>query len=269
MDDKRIERVLVEVLKRLLPQIGATGERGNVIVVFTGATAGFTEAVQQVRSLVMNGFRVQLVFSRGAEPLYAPLVWEQLEGFPHVVPFDDSRWLRGLKEARAVIAPLLSVNTLSKLSLLIADNLASNLLLHALFTGKPLILARNGVDPTDQGRIELHFDQCGPALASAIWERLEVVRSYGCQVVEVSQLLATLETALQNSVAAKSTGRRNGAAKVVNFSQKVNIVTAADVLRAQQSGTPIRLRDSTVVTPLARELALKHHVSLTAEIGGR
>ena len=267
MDEKQIQRVVVEVVSRLLPHLGATGEQGDVIVVFTGATAGFTEAIQQVRALVMKGFRVQLVFSRGAELLYAPVVWEQLEGFPHVAPLDDSKWLRGLQDTRAVVVPLLSVNTLSKLSLLIADNLASNLLLHALFTGKPLILAQNGVDPSDQGRMVRHFENCSPAVAAAIRERLEVLRSYGCRVVDVSQLSIALEAALYRTpIVAQSIGKANGSAKLPNFGHNAKIITAADVLWAQQSGAPIRLRAATVVTPLARELALKHHISLTADI---
>jgi len=34
------------------------------------------------------------------------------------------------------------------------------------------------------------------------------------------------------------------------------------VLQAQQRGVPIQLHDANVVTPLARELALKYDVSL-------
>ena len=262
MDDKQIQRVLVEVLRRMLPQIGATGERGDVVVVFTGATAGFTEAIQQVRSLIIKGFRVQLIFSRGAELLFGRVIWEQLEGFPFVDPFDDSRWLRTLKNARAVVVPVLSVNTLSKLSLLIADNLASNVVLHALFAGKPLILAQNGVDPSDKGRIEPHFPQCSPLLSSAIYERLEVARGYGCRVVDVSQVSAVLEAALDQKGRPATNGKTNGAAKVASFGHKTKIITAVDVLQAQQRGVPIQLHDANVVTPLARELALKYDVSL-------
>ena len=98
MSDERIQQVVVEVLKRLLPHIGATGDRGSVIVVFTGATIGYNEAIEQVRALIMNGYRVQLVFSRGAEVLYAKFLWDQLEGFPYVTPMEESKWLHTLKE---------------------------------------------------------------------------------------------------------------------------------------------------------------------------
>lgn len=264
MDEKQMQRVIAEVLRRLVTQAGTSGERGNVIVVFTGATAGFNEAIQQVRSLVVRGFRPQLVFTRSAELLCGPVIWKELEDFPQVVPFDDSRWLRNLKDAKAVVVPLLSVDTLSKLSLLIADNLASNLLLHALFTGKPLILAQNGVDPTDKGRVELHFDHCNPVLAAAIRERMEVVRSYGCEVVDVCGLTTALQAALEpKRRAIRTTGHSDGVAKPAYFSHEGKIITAADVLRAQQSGEPVRLHDSQVITPLARELAQKHGVLVT------
>jgi hypothetical protein len=112
MTDERIQQVVVEVLKRLLPHMGATGDRGSVIVVFTGATIGYHEAIDQVRALVMNGYRVQLVFSRGAEALYAKFLWDQLEGFPYVTPMEESKWLHTLKESCAVAVPMLSLNTL-------------------------------------------------------------------------------------------------------------------------------------------------------------
>ncbi|HUB19366.1 MAG TPA: hypothetical protein VL990_12075, partial [Acidobacteriaceae bacterium] len=70
MDDKQIQQLVAEVLKRLVQQVNPTGERGDVIVVFTGATAGFTEAIQQVQSLIVRGFRPRLVFTRAAELLY-------------------------------------------------------------------------------------------------------------------------------------------------------------------------------------------------------
>ena len=65
---------------------------------------------------------------------------------------EESKWLLTLKDSCAVIVPMLSLNTLSKLALLVADNFASNIILHALFAGKPVLLARNGVDPSDNGR---------------------------------------------------------------------------------------------------------------------
>ena len=260
-EEQRIQQVVAEVLKRLLPHVGANGARGTVTVVLTGATAGFTEALQQIRELVLKGFRVELVFSRGAEHLYAQHVWEQLDGFPHIHPLDSSKWLRAVKETQAIAVPMLSVNSLSKLSLLIGDDLASNVILHGLFMGKPVTLARNGVDPSDVGRIEPHFPGANAGLANAIEERLQTAGSYGCTVTDVSQLSVALETAFTkvrrqpNAVCVPTTKPRASGSKR-------SIVTAADVLQAHHAGTSLRLQSSTVITPLARELASKHGVCL-------
>lgn len=259
--EQHIREVVVEVLKRLLPQIGANGEHGTIIAVFCGATVDYNEAVSQLRSLVVQGYRVQVLCSHGAEALYGRYLWDQFDGFPHIAPFDEAKWLDKVKECRAVVVPMLSVNTLSKLSLLVADNLANNILLHALFAGKPVLLAREGVDPSDPGRKIPHFDQCGPVMAAAIEERLRVASGYGCRVIQVRHLAETLANALQQKSACKAAnGRASGKALASNT--KSNIVTATDVMRASHDGSQLRLSAKTVVTPLARELANKHGVCL-------
>ena len=198
MTDERIQQVVVEVLKRLLPHMGATGDRGSVIVVFTGATIGYHEAIDQVRALVMNGYRVQLVFSRGAETLYAKFLWDQLEGFPYVTPMEESKWLHTLKESCAVAVPMLSLNTLSKLALLLADNFASNIILHALFAGKPVLLARNGVDPSDKGREIPHFDQCGPVWPPLLKNVSGSSSGYGCRITDVGEISTAIASLTQH-----------------------------------------------------------------------
>ena len=265
MSEERIHEVVVEVLKRLLPHMGATGERGTVVAVFTGATAGYHEAIDQVRALVMQGYRVELVFSQGAESLYAKYLWGELEGFPHITAFEQSDWLRKLKDVKAVVVPVLSLNTLSKVSLLLADNFASNVLLHALFAGKPVVMARNGTDPTDKGRKIPHFGDCSPLLAAAIEERFQTAVGYGCRVVDVNDLSVTAMSMIEHRNQSAHAAYHNGTRPAIPSTN--NIITAGDVLRASQSGGPLRVGAKTIVTPLARELAYKHHVDLVQEVG--
>jgi len=56
--------------------------------------------------------------SQAAEALYGQVIRDQLAGFPHISTVHSTNWLSALKEARAIVVPLLSVNTLSKVSLL-------------------------------------------------------------------------------------------------------------------------------------------------------
>ena len=155
MSEEQIQGLVARVIQRLAERLGALGDKGRVVVVFTAASVEFREAIQQVRNLIMDGFRVQLVFSPAAEHLISRPVREQLDIFPYVSMVEPATWLSVLKDARAVVVPLLSLNTLSKLSMVIADNTATNIILHALLMGKPVVIARNGADPADKGREEL------------------------------------------------------------------------------------------------------------------
>ena len=269
MTDERIEKIINEVLRRLLPKLGADGSRGTLIVVFTGATVGSSEAIGQLRGLILEGFELQLVFSEMAEHLYGAWLREQLAGFPHWSQLPAFTWLRALREARAVMVPLLSVNTLSKLALLIADSQTGNLILHGLFSGTPVLVARNGVESSQPGRAELGFDKGLPALNQVVDERLKVIAGYGCKVVDVSQLSAVAGTALprveaQEVLAAEDvTGRPVAGPGVVRYVSA--LITAGDVLQAHREGASLQCSARTLVTPLARDLAARHGVYIVRD----
>ena len=175
--------------------------------------------------------------------LYAKFVWEQLRGLSaHYARSTSRSGLRTIKESCAVIVPMLSLNTLSKLALLLADNLASNILLHALFAGKPVLLARNGVDPSDKGRDDTALRPMWSGVAAAIEERLRIVSGYGCQITDVGQLSNALTSLLELRATFRSQqacGTEPSAGPLSALSG--SIVTAADVLQAHHSGAQLRL----------------------------
>lgn len=245
MNREQVARLVAAVIARLAPRLGADGRRGRVVVAFSGATASLPETLGQCRALVLDGYRLRLAFTPAAEELFGSVVREGLDGFPHVEPVDPAQWLGELVEARAVVCPMLSANTLSKLALLIADGLVGNLLLQGLFLGKPVVLARDGVCA---GRHVLGFDRAAPALRQALDERLRAVAGYGCHLTDARALRATLNAALDGGTAA---GPAAGP-----------LVTAADVRRAHRAGVAVSLSPSALVTPLARDLALQLGVRL-------
>jgi NADPH-dependent glutamate synthase beta subunit-like oxidoreductase len=104
-------------------------------------------------------------------------------------------------------------------------------------------------------------------LAAAIRERIEVVRGYGCEIVDVGSLTPALEAALeQKPHEFSANGHAGSSPKPIDSKRTKKIITATDVLKAQQLGAPIRLRPSTVITALARDLAEKHGVTITTEV---
>ena len=242
-------------------RLGADGSRGTLIAVFTGATVGFKEAVQQVGSLVLDGYRVQLAFSPAAEELYGQTVRDELAGFPHWSLLKPTEWFSNLKSARCVVVPLLSVNTLSKITMLIADTVAANLIVHALFGGKTVIAARNGVDPMDAGREALGLHRGSLALKQALLERLQIASDYGCKLTDVREIKDRLNSAL----AKEDHSRREEAipdSPVSLLKQRGKVVSAGDILLAHYRGEDLQVSPGALITPLARELAHRYGVTL-------
>jgi len=263
MNDEHVQEIVFEVISRLAARLGADGSRGTVIVVFTGATVAFGEAIQQVRVLILDGYRIQLVFSQAAEQLFARAVTDELRGFPHVNSMEPIKWLSALKETCAVVVPLLSVNTVSKLSMLIADNLATNLILHALFIGKTVVASQNGADPTGRGREELGFAQGTPALRDALTQRLRTLTDYGCHLTDVKGLRDSLNSIISESkgpIAVPPDQTSNSPHSTFSHSEKM--VTATDIRWAYRLGENLNISPGTLITPLARDLAIQYGVAL-------
>ena len=257
MNREQVSRLVAEVISQLAPRLGADGRRGRLVVAFSGATGSFLETLRQCRLLVLDGYRLRLAFSPTAEQFFGSVVRESLDGFPHVDQVDRAQWLGDLYESRAVLCPMLSVNTLSKVSLLTADGLVPNLLLHGLFMGKPVVLARDGVDLAGEGRRALGIDHATPALRQALDDRLHTVAGYGCRITDVRSLHATANSVLASGSASAPAGAPPAGP----------LVTAADVRRALRSGEVLSLSAGSLVTPLARDLAMQLGVRLTRNGG--
>jgi hypothetical protein len=266
MSNDQIQELAAKVIRRLARRLGATGKEGSLIVVFSAATVAFGEALGQVRKLILDGFRIQLAFSQAAEHLVSSAVKDGLLGFPHVDTVESTLWLKALQDARAVVVPLLSLNTLSKLALLTPDNAATNIILHALLMAKPVVLARNGADPNDRGREALGFHQGNPALSRAMAARLQTIEDYGCILTDVRDMEDTIKSLLLGKGTPQA--RQGKTVSVASFSihsVSGRFVTAADIMHAQRSGRELSMGSATGVTPLARELARQYGVVLSSD----
>lgn len=262
MDDA-IRDLVHEVLRRLAVAQGGDGARGELIVVATGATVGRDEAVDQMIALILKGYRLKLICSAMAEHLVGDALTRGLAGFPNWEMLPPRAWFGPLIAARAVVVPLLSVNSLSKLAALIGDDDTANLMLHALFAGKPLVLAADGVLP-GPGRDALGFGHANRALRAAVEERLRTVIGFGAAIVELGGLAARVEAALSPAAptrpeVAAPRGRRLSHARVVG---------AAEVTAAARAGADLHCDAAALVTPLAREAAERHGVRIVQTPAG-
>jgi hypothetical protein len=267
MPDEKLQKIVTAVISRIAQQMGADGSRGTLVTVFTGATVAFQEAASQVRGLILDGYRIQMAFSQNAEDLYGREMRDQLAGFPNVSFVEPSTWLLALKEAHAIIVPLLSLNTLSKVSMLIADNLPTNLILHGLFFGKTVLASKTAAHP-DEAHWNQKFGsrQSSQALRKALLKRLQIVDNYGCYLTDTHMLREAVNYFLKGEQGSKAGGPLKTRQKL-NSSIHIfeSVVTSAKIRQAYILGVDLTVSPGAVVTPLARDLANQYGVNLNRE----
>ena len=261
--DEQVKRLVEEIIKRLAHQLGADGTKGEIIVAFSGATVGMADALAQVRGLIFDGYSVLTAFSENARVMFGSWVDDQLLGLPFVSAINPSNWYSVFTGARAVVVPLLSLNTMAKASHLIADTLPTNLMLHALADGKPLIASPNGAHPEER-----HWaGKTGAATAfrRAALERLKTLEGFGCRLTDVKNLRIEVNRVLTGPVpragnSEQSLSNEPAYEGWITLGQRV--VTASHIRQARDRGVGLRLAPGAIVTPLAKELASSTGVNL-------
>ena len=256
LNEQVVHEMVQQVLKKIIEASGAPGRKGSLIAVFTGATVDLKIALGQVVKLLMNGYELEVICSDAGRLLFGDVLKKELKGLPGWEVMEPGRWLGELSRARAVIAPMLSVNTLSKLSGLLADDVPSNLLLHGLFMGKPVVLCTNGVDPDGPGRTHLGFTKGNAALTAALKERMAKAVEYGCVLTDVRRLSRQVSALLTPKDApAQAVQTRAGTRYVIEIDKPV--LSASDIRQAHSSGGSITVSRTAVITPLAKEAAAR------------
>ncbi len=268
-----IQNVVQEILKRLAQRIGGTRE--VLLVVVTGATVGLQETITELQNLIARGFTLRLMFSDTGEQLTGEAIRAGLAGYPHWQHITHPRWFTELQNADGVVVPMMSINALSKLSMLIADTPSGNVMLHALFSGMPLVLAVDGVEQ-NEGRLALGFGSGNSILQQAVTDRLVVAQGYGAKAIHVSGFASSIDAMMPRqgaqggTQAAGNNGSQlsvpqnetsGGTVEMVSTSKQV--ISGADVRAVHARGAGLICSASAVLTPLAREIATQLGVNIT------
>ncbi|WP_319548968.1 flavoprotein [Desulfogranum marinum] len=275
MENDFINKLVIEVVSRLAQKMGADGSRQTILAVCTGCNGNVERAVDQLRHMVMKGFKLNLFFSANAGNTYRNTVENQLKGLPYVQTVNPGQWGQchdEFNKAEGVVVPIASINTLSKLSMLMADTPHEHLLLNAVTIGKPLIIAGDG---------GLFGSRIRKPLVDALGVRLASIQEYGAVVCEMRALAITLESCFDNQQnvdtqqtilpeqvlsgppvpnnPALSDRRSSGKPKK---HLKGRVVTASHINFAVQNGYDLVCADGVIVTPMAKDMAAQKGVKI-------
>ncbi len=164
---------------------------------------------------------------------------------------DEHATYEELSRCDAVVVPVMSVPFAAKIALGIADSIAIAAVLKALALGKPVFACAHDVDPTNEGAFLYGLARRVPQLSRLIQNYLQVLESYGIQLVNLDDLAAAVSGQLT----------ANPQPSTLNH-QPLDLVTIADVERAALNDRQVLLAPKAIITPWARDRAKELGVEL-------
>ncbi|MCS6859326.1 MAG: hypothetical protein NZT92_03265 [Abditibacteriales bacterium] len=163
---------------------------------------------------------------------------------------DEPATYEELSRCAAVVVPMMSVPFAVKTALGIADSIAVAVVLKALAVGKPVFACAHDVDPTHEGAFLFGLARRVPQLSRLMQNYLQVLESYGIQLINPDGLAAAVS------------GHLSAPQPPTPNHQPLDLVTLADVERAALNDRKVILAPKAIVTPWARERAKELGVEL-------
>jgi hypothetical protein len=257
MDQDRLRRIVAEQVRRALRSEATAASPSSapdggptVVAIFCGGRGGLPTALAQVSGIAKLA-RVVAVLTPAAKEIIGE---DQLkrEARVHEIVLPDggvSPW-ELIDRAEVMLVAQLTRTTLARIGLGLSDSFASTLVLNALWAGKPVVVAKDGIDPDLAARDGAAAADAPRALLRLYEEHLDLLEAFGCHVIPAAQIGDTVISLL--------TGREPVRERPL---QSRRVITEEDVRRAARRGESIDVTRA-VVTPLARDAAAELGVDL-------
>ncbi|QSB49438.1 flavoprotein [Parageobacillus toebii] len=241
-----INMIVEEVLKKLQERMK------KATVLFTGGALGFKEAIQQLKLLLDDGWDFNILLSNSAEHVLTPHVIKKELGISNLFVEKEVNGIRPFYEnINVLIIPTLTLNTAAKISVGIADSMATNLVAHAIMKGIPIVAAKDACDLQTPMRKQLGFHRIPSAYLENMNKHLQTIESYGIKLVNAGDLYQSVKNIAFSFLHEEK--ERNQPMKTKNI--KKNVLTRMDIIEAKNNGHALIVPKTTIISPLALETA--------------
>lgn len=238
-----VEELFKNLLRELLPLV-----KKRILVFISGGSVNLELLLEILSDVKLNDY--DLVISENAQQVIDQNLLKTLQANT-VISMHDLE--TALKRTDFVLIPALSRNTLSKISLGIADNLLTTGIARALMMSKEVIIVRDSYHPQNLVNI-----------AKGLSENIV----YNAMIMKYEKQLEEMGATLIDTGSFRMTVERNSIHKVTSSQSaeqevycKSSILTLSDV--SQNEGKRIlKLRDGTIITPLARDYIQNKGITL-------
>ncbi len=218
----------------------------QALVLFTGGALGFNESLDQLVQLQENGWNFKVVLSKGAENMMKEDLIKEKLSLKKVYLESENDGLYSLyQDSSILIIPTLTMNTAAKISLGIADNLATNLASRFIMEGLPIFAAIDACNPEHPYRIARGKAAIPESYSNMFRTYLSRLQDFGMRLVQAKELQQAVVQSSHELPEADSQPKR----------ARKKVITRAEVMEAKENGSMLEVFADSIITALAEETA--------------
>lgn len=258
LDPDLVKRIVLEVLERL--------ERSprKALVLLSGGTIGAEQSIKAIGELKSQGWQLKMVLTPGAErALDLKKIHSLLADVPVLTEATGWPPIPLLQAHDLILVPILTINTASKVSLGVADNLVTTLLLEGLLMGKSIVAAKDACDIDHPQRIAMGMDRGTAIFKQRLRDNIANLVNYGVHLVPATELVAVANRMVGTEEKLKDMPKPDQLPVKSGINFKGKILSRGDLVDLQDR--KITINRATIVTPLARDIARESGISIVIQ----
>lgn len=238
------EEMIRVIVDRVLSRLEEREQQA--LVLFTGGALGFNESLDQLVQLQENGWNFKVVLSKGAENMMKEDLIKEKLSLKKVYLESENDGLYSLyQDSSILIIPTLTMNTAAKISLGIADNLATNLASRFIMEGLPIFAAIDACNPEHPYRIARGKAAIPESYSNMFRTYLSRLQDFGMRLVQAKELQQAVVQSSHELPEADSQPKR----------ARKKVITRAEVMEAKENGSMLEVFADSIITALAEETA--------------
>ncbi|MGL4913885.1 MAG: flavoprotein [Romboutsia sp.] len=284
MDIKKLENIIEEsiesvfidyLVNKVIEKLDNYNKKA--IVIFTGASIGFEKSFQGIKNLQSDGWKFNIVLSKGACNIFNENLIKELFNIDKVIKENNEENLTKLiKENTIIIVPTLTVNTCSKIVNGISDSIATNIISYSLMSGKKVLVSINGCCPDNEERLRTLGDNMTRGHKELLRNNIEKLRSYGVILTKSENIEKKTKRVYEENFSlfkANKNYNNNHLNKEIQCDLNISnlsedeifldkkVISKMDVYSLKNYKC-IKTNKNSIITALAKEEALRHNVKI-------
>jgi hypothetical protein len=252
-----IKKIAFDIVKRYLEK--------RLLVIFTGGTVGFAEAMKQIKRALLNyELKCDVLFSKAAAQIHDVVsISKELDAEKVIVEGSDTIksckvFLNGYS---GIVVGTLTRNSASKLAKLFLDNYATQIIIDSLILGIPVIAAMDAADLRMQNLEDFGLICANEALKKAFEENINVISGYGVKTYEAKDLYHGITSVF----ICKDNGYNLPELEFDVIKIQRNVVTREDIAHHMKKKCKISISKNALITPLALDIITENNIRIFRE----